>query len=146
MESSTKPRTSVVTQWGPALLILGVLAFYLYASRPAGEPPGWGHDYAAALAEAKSSGRKVLLAFHSDGCPPCTAMDRTTLRAEAVQDSLTGLVPVRINAWNSPDISSRYGVSATPTYIVAQSDGTAIRQAEGFLTESEFVLFLNSAM
>jgi len=143
MPTSKKSQAGPLTQWGPLVLILGVLAFYVYGSRSVEEPPGWGHDYQAALVEAKASGRNVLLAFHSPGCPPCAAMDRTVLRSEAVRDAMASFVPVRIDAWESPDVSKRYQVFATPTYVIARPDGTPMSAAHGFLSEEEFVSFLN---
>lgn len=132
-----------LSRYGPVLLIVGVLAFYWYGTRPVGEPPGWGHDYAAAISQAQSSGKKLLLAFHSPNCPPCLAMDRTVLRSETVINAMSPFVLVRLDtSAEGAEVAGRYGVMATPTFIIIQPDGRPLVQADGFLSEEQFIHFL----
>lgn len=133
-------------RYGPVLLILGVLAFYWYGTRPVGEPPGWGHDYAAAMSQAQSTGKKVLMAFHSPSCPPCLAMDRTVLRSEAVINAMSPFILVRLDtSAGGSEQAEQYGVMATPSFIIVQPDGRPIVQADGFLSEEQFINFLGQA-
>lgn len=138
-------QANVLTQWAPVVLILGVLAFYFYGMRPAAPPPGWEVDLTAAVELAKTSGKKLVLAFHSEGCPPCKAMDRTVLRSEEVQTALRPFVPVRVDAHEAQDVAVRYGVFATPAYVIIQPDGTPIGRADGFISAEQFVVFLSRA-
>jgi len=102
-------------RWGPTLPIASALVLYFFLTRPTAAPAGWGNDYEAAIQEAGATGRNLILAFYSEGCPPCTAMDRTVLGTDAVRRALAEYVPVRVNVASQPELARRYQVFATPT-------------------------------
>jgi thioredoxin-related protein len=130
-------------RWIPLVLIVLVIGFYIYGSRPSGPVPGWLTDPAMAFAQAAEKKSSLVLAFYSDGCPPCKAMDRSVLGTGAVQDALTGYVPVRVDAWKEIELKDKYGVEATPTFIIADSSGKPLARTEGFHDVDDFVSFLN---
>ena len=52
----------------PVLLSLLVVAVYLNVfAKPVGPPPGWGHDFEVAMAEAKEANKPVVVVFYADG-------------------------------------------------------------------------------
>ena len=99
----------------------------------------------AAVHEAETTNRKVLVAFHMPGCPPCKVMDRTVLNQDAIKRGLGDYVPVRVDAARHPDLAGRYGAYATPTYAVIDSRGRLLARVEGQQTVEQFLTFLERA-
>ena len=139
-------RPGALTRWGPTVLITAVLWVYVFGGGSSAPPPGWGSDFASALSEASSTDRKLVIAFYSEGCSPCAAMDRSVLGTPAVQAALAGFVPVRVNAWEARDLTVRYGgVPVTPTFVVADPAGNLLARVEGYHSVPEFVRFLSQS-
>ncbi len=135
-------RAERTQRWGPTLLVAATLAFYFFLTRPAPAPAGWGDDYQAALKDASTSQRHVVIAFYSEGCPPCAAMDRTVLGTAEVQEALAGYLPVRLDVNRHREPASRYRVFATPTFVIADEAGRPLAQRQGYQSVAEFVAFL----
>ncbi len=129
-------------RWGPSLLIAATLVLYFFISRPAAAPAGWGDDYEAALKDAAASGRRVVIAFYSDGCPPCAAMDRSVLGTPEVREALFGYLPVRLDVNRHLEPARRYRILATPTFVVLNEAGQPLARSEGYQSKEEFVAFL----
>ena len=130
------------SRWGSFLLIGLLLALFFVATRPVPPPPGWGTDYATAFAEAAGANKKLVIAFHMPGCPPCTVMDRTTLKSEAVAQALDAYVPVRVDVSKEVTLANRFGVYATPVYAIVDSQGRLLSRREGAQSVESFVRFL----
>lgn len=109
-----------------------------------GAPLGWGSDFDAAVKEAAATSKNILVAFHSENCPPCVAMDRTVFRADVVQRAISTLVPVRVDVVKSPQVAALFGVMATPTYAILSSDGKLLVQTQGYQSEEEMLRFLQA--
>lgn len=137
-----KRRSGWAERWGPTLLVAAALTVYFFLTRPAAAPAGWGDDFEAALMDAAATKRHVIIAFYSEGCPPCTAMDRTVLGAPAVQEALFGYLPVRLDVNRQREPALRYQVFATPTFVVIDEAGRELARCEGYQTVKEFVTFL----
>ncbi|MBU0717581.1 MAG: thioredoxin family protein [Planctomycetes bacterium] len=133
------------SRWGSFLLIGLLLALFFFATRPVPPPPGWGTDYAAAVAEAAGANKKLVIAFHMPGCPPCAVMDRTTLKSEAVAQALDSYVPVRVDVSKEITLANRFGVFATPVYAIVDSQGRLLSRCEGAQSVESFVRFLVEA-
>jgi thioredoxin-related protein len=130
-------------RWGPTLLIASAFGLYFLLSRPAAAPAGWGDDYAAALRNASATRRHVIIAFYSEGCPPCAAMDRTVLGTPEVREALPGYVPIRLDVKRDHEVAQRYQVVATPTFVVINEAGSVLVQREGYQSVEEFISFLH---
>ena len=129
-------------RWGPTLLIASAFGLYFLVSRPAAAPTGWGDDYASALRDAGATRRHVIIAFYSEGCPPCAAMDRTVLGTPEVREALLGYVPIRLDVNRDREAAQRYQVVATPTFVVINEAGTVLARREGYQSVEELVAFL----
>jgi len=129
-------------RWGPTLLIASTLVLYFFLSRPRAAPAGWGDDYGAALRDAGATSRHVVIAFYSEGCPPCAAMDRTVLGTREVREALLGYLPVRLDVNRHREPALRYQVFATPTFVVTDEAGRQLAQRQGYQSKEEFVAFL----
>ena len=129
-------------RWGPTLLIAATLSLYFFLSRPAVAPAGWGDDFYAALKDAGATSKHVVIAFYSEGCPPCAAMDRTVLGTPEVREALSGYLPVRLDVNRHGEPARRYQIFATPTFVVTDETGRPLAQREGYQSKEEFVAFL----
>ncbi len=124
------------------MLVGGFVALYLVATRPAPVLEGWGTDYSSALTEAAADGKKVLVGFYMQRCPPCAAMDRRVLSKPAVKSALAGFVPIRVDVDRQSGLAERFGVLAAPTYAVVDADGRVLARCEGYLPVEKFLKFL----
>jgi len=131
-----------VERWGPTLLIASAFGLYFLVSRPAAAPTGWGDDYASALRHAGATRRHVIIAFYSEGCPPCAAMDRTVLGTPEVREALLGYVPIRLDVNRDREAAQRHQVVATPTFVVINEAGRVLARREGYQSVEELVAFL----
>ncbi len=104
----------------------------------------WRHDYVEALAEAKQSGKPVLLVFGATWCPPCKRMKRQVWPDDQVTQSVeSSYIPMYIDI-DDPEQSqvvARYQVRSIPTVIVADSTGSVI-QKSSTMSRSETLDFL----
>ena len=139
--AATAQATGRFRYWLPLLLV--ALLFWL--TRPAAPPAGWGDDYVAAVTEASSSDKHVLVAFYMRGCPPCHAMDRAVLPSKAVRAALVDYVPIRLDVDVERELANRFDVLATPTFAVIDGQGRLVARTEGYQPTDEFVRFLHRA-
>jgi thiol:disulfide interchange protein len=89
----------------------------------------WSTTVDAARAEAKKSGRPILVEFYADWCGPCKEMARTTLKAPAVVNMTRSFVPVRVNVDQNPAFAAKYGVGPIPSNFVIKPSGEVILYA-----------------
>ncbi len=146
LTAPSKPsKPSFIMSWSPILLVLALLGLYFVTSRPSEPPAGWGQDYHQAVAQAAKTDRQVVVAFYMDGCPPCSAMDRTVLRTPEVRKSLSNFVPVRVDVNRDFQLANQFGVYGTPTYAVLNADEKLVAKCEGMQSTEAFVQFLARA-
>ncbi len=129
-----------------ALAILAVVVgAYVFASRPVPPLVGWGDDLHEAMQQATASDRNVLVVFQLPGCPPCRRMERSVLPDPKVTRALASLVPVQLDLSQTPQLSERYQVWGTPTYLLLDPQGRLLARDSGYRSVDEFVSFLSRA-
>ena len=114
--------------------------------RASGAPPpsavAWRVDFDAALAEARQTGRLVLVDVSADWCPPCIAMKHDVWSdAEVGRQVAASYVPLLVDADRDDVVSPRYGVSGIPAVLVLDGNGQLIRRAS-YLPRSGMLRFL----
>jgi protein disulfide-isomerase len=124
---------------------ISLLALLLLVSLTA-RADDWLTDYNAALAQAKSSGKPVLLDFTgSDWCPWCIKMDKEVLDTPAFKDYAgknlvlmlvdfpqTKQLPQKVQDQND-QLQKQYATEGFPTYILVDKDGKVLGQQVGYL-------------
>jgi thiol:disulfide interchange protein len=122
-----------------------VLKGYVYKATGT-TPPGaafiWRTDLPAALAEAKATGRPVLVDFYADWCPPCIAMKHDVWPDAEVGRALTArYIPVQVDVDRDPAAAARYRIEGIPTVLVLDAEGEVLREAQ-FLSRGGLLAFL----
>ncbi len=143
-EMTTKSKAGSGLQWAAAVLVGLSLFFFLTPSGTGSPPEGWGSDPQVAFAEAKSTGKNVVMGFYLPGCPPCAAMEHDVLPSKPVRKAVETSVPVLVNALAHPDWAERYQVESTPTYLVTDASGAVLARHTGYQSVDEFVAFVHS--
>lgn len=137
--------SSAPIRWQSIALIGGVFVLYFLTIRSPAPPEGWATDFDQAVAEAKASGKNLLVAFNLHGCPPCAMMDERVLPEARVRAAIEAFVPVRVSLDTQTDIARRFNVEGAPTYAVMTPDGTVLSWTGGYRPVEEFLAFLDQA-
>lgn len=107
--------------------LLPLLLLLLAGTCPARGAAGWGTDWHAAVSTAQSCRRPLIVLFEHEGCPDCARMERSLAASEA-RKALECAVKVRLEFTHHPELTDRYGVSLTPTFLVFSPEGETLRE------------------
>ena len=106
---------------------------------------GWlQQDLEAALAQAKASGRPVLVDTYADWCAQCKELDERTWPDRQVAGWIrANAVAVRIDTDRvRKDLAPRLGILSYPTVLLLDGDGREIRRLLGFQDPAAMLKFL----
>jgi thioredoxin-like negative regulator of GroEL len=110
------------------------LSLSLLASSP--PPPGpWLSDLAPARAEAKRTGKPILVDLYADWCGWCKELDRDVFASPKFQDYGRHFVLLRLDTEDGGDgtmIEGRYGAESLPTILLLRHDLVEIGKVQGF--------------
>src|SRR3954468_11974320 len=130
--------------WFLLLVVAGLaLVSFLYP-RGGDERIPWRTDFAAASAESAKTKKPLFLYFTAEWCGPCQSLKHTTWADADVEKALSNFIPVKIDIDQHPDLSRRYPSDGIPHFVIAKSDGSAIRETVGAYPAREFIEWLNS--
>jgi thioredoxin:protein disulfide reductase len=112
---------------GIALVTVGVAMIVNWSMTPKAKIV-WRHDRAAAIAEARASGRPTLLDFSADWCKPCAKFETDIFSDPAVHAELESrFMPVKYDVSADTDedeaAKTQWDAAALPTVIVLGPDG-----------------------
>jgi thiol:disulfide interchange protein len=101
---------------------------------------GWASDLPAALGQARSEKKLVMVDFYTDWCTYCAKFDRTTLRDAQVQRALGSVVLVKLNAESDGrSEAERFGVDGYPTILFLNGNGDEVGRIPGYLPANAFL-------
>lgn len=99
----------------------------------------WITSVDAALADAKKTGRPILLDMYTDWCEWCHALDDTTYTDSTFVDYSRKFTMARVNAEVDTVNAAKYHVKSYPTVLVLKSDGTEIDRVVGYSRAPGFI-------
>lgn len=100
------------------------------------------HDLERGIAQAKESGRNVIIDFWATRCGPCKSLDEWIWSdAEVAAVLNSGYVGVKLDADVEKELVGRYHVEGYPTMIVLDSSGKEIRRF-GYLASKDMLQIL----
>jgi thiol:disulfide interchange protein DsbD len=150
----------VIAVFGIAMMGHGLMSHYGWRT-PAGgftaanvataphSGPTWRNDESAALMEARTNGRPVLIDFTADWCAACHELDRNTWSDAAIQKELSRFVTLRFDMTSrnetTASLGDRWKVRGLPTVIVIDGKGNEITRFFGFRPPAEVLPILTRA-
>jgi len=87
--------------------------------------------------------RATLLQVSTAFCAPCRAARRVLAR---VADAVPGVRHVEVDVADAPHIAAALAVTATPTVVVLDADGTVVARAQGVPTPRQVLGALGAAL
>lgn len=104
----------------------------------------WRSDFQAAQAEARESGKLLLVHFWTESCGPCKVLEKRVYNQPAVAVAIDQqFVPVKINAEQAPEIARAYGVTRVPTDAVVAPDGRLVKQFVSPASPMEYIGYVS---
>jgi len=108
----------------------------------------WRKDFKAALREARTTGKPVMVDFWAKWCEWCHKLDATTYRDEKVVALLGEFVPVKVDTEGSRgerELSAQHGVETLPTIAFLSPGGRLFIRHASFEGPETFPAFLEGA-
>ncbi|AEB10698.1 thioredoxin family protein [Desulfobacca acetoxidans] len=100
----------------------------------------WQPDYEAAVKEASTSNRPILLELYMDGCGHCARLHKETLVDEKVVAAVNaGFVPVRHEGRGRMDLVKKFDVKGAPTTLILSPQGQEKHRFVGFHDPGEYL-------
>jgi len=129
---------------GIFLMVGGSLASINYLLTPARQVE-WLRSEPAALAQAQSSGKPLLVDFMADWCLPCQEMDVKVFGRPDVAPTLAEFILLRVDLSKENEdealaaVKARYQVETLPAIRIAKPDGAILAQINHLVSWQEFV-------
>lgn len=109
-----------------------VVAVVTAAGAPAQDKIAWAADLKTGLAEARKTGRPVLVDFGAEWCGACKKLDAAAFRDPAVIGRVSaGFVAVKIDCDRDAALATRFNVTSLPTLLVLSADGKELGRRTG---------------
>src|ERR1035438_3307290 len=120
-----------------------LLAFMLLATVVGGAHASeisWKKGYDSAAAEAKSSGKLIMIDFFTDWCGWCKKLDADTYPAAEVVKESENFIPIKLNAEKDADgirLAKKFKVDGYPTVLFIDAEENLAYKIVGFAPAKE---------
>ncbi|MDX1387311.1 MAG: cytochrome c biogenesis protein CcdA, partial [bacterium] len=142
---------------GMAVLMLAPALYYGYAfAKPylnQDVDKMWVTDFKQGMAQARQSGKPILLDFYADWCPPCVELDKFTFSKPEVQELGKEFIMLKIDCSfddaNCREATSKYQVVGWPTVLFLKPDGEVIQDVNlvgGFADKEKMLALMQQAL
>ncbi len=109
-------------------------------SGAAASAPAWETSLDRGLQRATAENKLVMVFFYTDWCGWCRRMDESTFADGKVQEAMTRLVAVRLNAeQNGRAEAARFRVNSYPNIAFLDASGRQVARIPGFMPAPAFL-------
>jgi thiol:disulfide interchange protein len=99
----------------------------------------WNKDYSAALAQAKSQHKMIMIDFYTSWCEWCKKLDTDVYPDPKVITAVSKFAPVKLDAEKGGSaLAEKYGVTGYPTIVFITADGTLVSKIVGYEDSDQF--------
>ncbi|MDQ3441670.1 MAG: thioredoxin family protein [Planctomycetota bacterium] len=137
MKASCRPFVVVFVVFAAVMTVVGVSRWMAPQ-----EIVPWRGDFAAARAEAASSGKPLFAYFTADWCGPCYTLKSTTWADRDVEAALRAYVPVKVDVELNAPVALEYNAETLPRFAVLDADGKVVKWTDGYLDPEAFLAWL----
>ncbi len=123
-------RIKTATILGTALMALALVG--AAQKEPSSSLKGWHTDFAKATAEAKKTGRLMLVDFNATWCGPCQMYKKDVFPTKAFKDATKDVVLVDIDTDKQPALAKKFKVSGIPDIRFVTPGGREVGKLVGF--------------
>jgi len=100
----------------------------------------WRPNFAAAIQEAASSDKLVMIDFYNDWWSYCKEMDEQTLTDPGVVIKVGQFIPIKINGEkDGAKLAAQYHVAGYPTILFVDKEGRSVGHIDGFVFPPQFL-------
>jgi thiol:disulfide interchange protein DsbD len=135
---------------GVVLVVVGLLSAIAGLEAVDGAHLAWREDFSAAEAEARASGKPMLVDFSASWCGACGELERHTFSAPEVVRESQRFVTVRVDlspGKDSPEkrgYLARYAQRGLPLVVIHDASGRESSRVTGFMEADRFVSLLRA--
>lgn len=127
-------------------LLAGLLLVITPGSATSAEEVRWASAFTTAMEQARSEQKYVMVDFYTSWCTWCKVLDKKTYRDGRVTALTDRMVSVKVDAEAARDIAAQYAVSAYPTIVFLNPDGSLRRRITGYQPPEAFVPILEDVL
>jgi thiol:disulfide interchange protein len=145
-----KPSITLTHVVRVAIVVIAVWGGWRFVSGKSAAAQGWynGSDgYEKAVVEQKSSGKPILLYFHTEWCGYCKRLEHDVFSTSTFGQKYGSVLKVKVNPETGSaehSLAERYGIHGFPTVFVV-TGGTATEPIVGFSDADRFYSRLQQA-
>ncbi len=103
----------------------------------------WYHDLDEAKAVASKTGRKIFVDFMATWCGPCKMLAAEVFPLPAFKKLSKSLVFCQIDVDAQKSVAQQYNITAMPTQLVLNADGSVVGTKVGYGGVEDFFNFIN---
>jgi thiol-disulfide isomerase/thioredoxin len=115
------------------ILIISIFSLSLFAQS---EQIEWQKDFKKAVAQAKETGRPLLLDFTAVWCEPCKAMDAEFWVLPKVIQAVKPFIAVKIDIDSEIGLANKYKANSIPLVVFTDPLGNVVTSSNGFSTNN----------
>lgn len=109
-----------------------VVSMLLITSLVYGQEIRWYEDFDEGLAEARRTGKPMMIDFYTDWCGWCDELDKKVYTDSDIIKLAEDFISVKIDADEDEETKEKYRVNAYPTIIFTDSQGKEISKIRGY--------------